>query len=125
MEESSATNNLPVEGLNLTLFLKQIEDKLVLQALARTGWNKASAARLLGLNRSTLVEKVRKLGIPLYKNQKTGASWLGRSRSEYRAAMASGVYPSQRTENIKALPWEVAKKKRKHGKDQRVPPAGD
>jgi DNA-binding NtrC family response regulator len=34
-------------------------------ALERTGWNKKAAAELLRLNRTTLVEKIRKKGIAL------------------------------------------------------------
>ena len=36
---------------------------LVLQALERTGWNKNQAARLLGLNRTTLVEMLKRKGL--------------------------------------------------------------
>jgi sigma-54 specific flagellar transcriptional regulator A len=40
--------------------VSQIQDDLLLQALERTGWNKAQAARLLGLNRTTLLEMIKK-----------------------------------------------------------------
>jgi sigma-54 specific flagellar transcriptional regulator A len=40
-----------------------IEHKLISEALERTGGTVAHAARLLGLRRTTLVEKLRKLGI--------------------------------------------------------------
>ncbi len=54
---------LPEEGLDLRAHLLDIERKLVSQALARSGGVVAHAARLLGLRRTTLVEKLRKLGM--------------------------------------------------------------
>jgi len=47
---------LPAEGLGLATYLDTVERSLIQQALDRTGGNKAQAARLLGLNRTTLVE---------------------------------------------------------------------
>ena len=35
-------------------------EPLLLESLERTGWNKARAARLLGLNRTTLLEMIKK-----------------------------------------------------------------
>jgi len=54
---------LPEDGLDLRAHLLEIERKLVSQALARSGGVVAHAARLLGLRRTTLVEKLRKLGM--------------------------------------------------------------
>jgi sigma-54 specific flagellar transcriptional regulator A len=54
---------LPEDGLDLRAHLLEIERKLVAQALARSGGVVAHAARLLGLRRTTLVEKLRKLGM--------------------------------------------------------------
>ena len=42
---------------------EEIERDLIRQALEHTGWNKNQAARLLGLNRTTLLEKIRKRGV--------------------------------------------------------------
>ena len=36
---------------------------MILQALAQTHWNKNRAAALLGLNRTTLLEKIKKKGL--------------------------------------------------------------
>lgn len=47
--------------LNLKSALDQVERQMIEQALSRTGGNRTEAAALLGLNRSTLVEKIRKL----------------------------------------------------------------
>ena len=55
--------NLPEEGLDLRALLTTLEDRLVRQALERTGWNKNQAAALLRMNRTTLVEKLKKRGM--------------------------------------------------------------
>jgi sigma-54 dependent transcriptional regulator, flagellar regulatory protein len=54
---------LPTEGLDLRLHLLEIERQLVLQALERADGVVAHAARLLNVRRTTLIEKLRKLGI--------------------------------------------------------------
>ncbi|MGH8299121.1 MAG: sigma-54 interaction domain-containing protein [Steroidobacteraceae bacterium] len=54
---------LPEAGLDLRQHLLAIERSLVQQALARANGTVAHAARLLNLRRTTLVEKLRKLGI--------------------------------------------------------------
>jgi transcriptional regulator with PAS, ATPase and Fis domain len=54
---------LPVEGVDLNGFIQTIEDRLILQALARTQGNKTLAAELLRLNRTTLIERMRKKGL--------------------------------------------------------------
>ena len=55
--------DLPEEGLDLRALLTNLEDRLVRQALERTGWNKNQAAALLRMNRTTLVEKLKKRGM--------------------------------------------------------------
>ena len=52
--------SLPEQGVNLTQFIEQLENNFIMQALYRTGNNKNQAARLLGLNRTTLVERIKK-----------------------------------------------------------------
>jgi sigma-54 specific flagellar transcriptional regulator A len=54
---------LPEAGLDLRAHLLAIERSLVQQALDRANGTVAHAARLLNLRRTTLVEKLRKLGI--------------------------------------------------------------
>jgi sigma-54 specific flagellar transcriptional regulator A len=54
---------LPEEGIDLRAHLLDIERKLVTQALERSEGVVAHAARLLGLRRTTLVEKLRKLDL--------------------------------------------------------------
>ena len=52
--------NLPEEGLDLAALVAQIEKEMIHRALARTDNNKGAAARLLGLKRTTLVEKLKR-----------------------------------------------------------------
>jgi len=66
--ESCSLAHLPVEGIDLRGHLDAIERALVQQALERSSGTVAHAARLLGLRRTTLVEKLRKLGDPALEN---------------------------------------------------------
>ncbi len=52
--------NVPEDGINLRAVVDQYESGLIKQALGRTGWNKNRAAQLLGLNRTTLVEMLKR-----------------------------------------------------------------
>jgi DNA-binding NtrC family response regulator len=52
--------DLPAEGLDLPALIAQIEKDLIDRALIRTEQNKGAAARLLGLKRTTLVEKLKR-----------------------------------------------------------------
>jgi sigma-54 specific flagellar transcriptional regulator A len=60
-DESST--RLPENGVDLRAHLTHIERTLISQALERSGGTVAHAARLLSLRRTTLVEKLRKLGM--------------------------------------------------------------
>jgi len=57
----SAGVPLPDDGMNLDMFIANIERDLIHRSLERTGGNKGEAARLLGLKRTTLVEKLKRL----------------------------------------------------------------
>jgi DNA-binding NtrC family response regulator len=59
----TAMLDLPESGVDLRVFLTQLEERLITQALERTGGNKNRAAELLGLNRTTLVEKLRRRNV--------------------------------------------------------------
>jgi DNA-binding NtrC family response regulator len=48
------------DGVDFNELISDFENNLLIQALNRTNWNKKHAADLLGLNRTTLVEKVKK-----------------------------------------------------------------
>lgn len=54
---------VPSEGMDMAGTLGKLETHLVAEALKKTNGNKAKAARLLGLNRTTLVEKIKRLKI--------------------------------------------------------------
>ncbi|MGB0679242.1 MAG: sigma-54 interaction domain-containing protein, partial [Polyangiales bacterium] len=51
---------LPEEGIDLRDAVEKFENSLILQALERSGWNKNRAATILRMNRTTLVEKLKK-----------------------------------------------------------------
>ncbi|RXR02664.1 sigma-54 dependent transcriptional regulator [Pseudoxanthomonas composti] len=61
--EAVAATELPEDGLDLRDHMAQIELTLIKEALERSGGVVAHAASLLGLRRTTLVEKLRKYGI--------------------------------------------------------------
>ena len=59
--DSAPTLDLPDDGVSLPELVGRIERNLISRALARTDGNRADAARLLGLKRTTLVEKLKRL----------------------------------------------------------------
>ena len=61
---------LPNNGVNLKNIVEAFENHLIDQALARTGNNKNRASELLMMNRTTLVEKLRKRGMIVPATQK-------------------------------------------------------
>jgi sigma-54 specific flagellar transcriptional regulator A len=61
--EAESPTRLPENGVDLRAHLTLIERSLISQALQRSGGTVAHAARLLSLRRTTLVEKLRKLGM--------------------------------------------------------------
>jgi two-component system response regulator AtoC len=58
----SVAPQLTESGLDLPALVQAFERQLIDQALAKTDGNRGAAARLLGLKRTTLVEKLRRLG---------------------------------------------------------------
>ncbi|MGH9870641.1 MAG: sigma-54-dependent transcriptional regulator [Candidatus Polarisedimenticolia bacterium] len=52
-------------GINLDIAVADFEERLLLQALDSSGWVKTRAARLLNIKRTTLIEKMKRLKIPL------------------------------------------------------------
>ena len=50
---------------DLGRFLEDLERHLILESLQATGWNKSETARRLGLRRTTLLHRLRALGIPM------------------------------------------------------------
>ena len=60
-------DTLPNDGLNLKEYLADLEVSMIKQALEKNDWVVARSAELLGMRRTTLVEKMRK-----YNLQKSG-----------------------------------------------------
>ena len=60
--EPAPSVDLPEEGLDLPAHLAAVERDLVRRALDRTGGNRNKAADLLRIKRTTLVEKLRRIG---------------------------------------------------------------
>jgi len=58
--ERRVAAKLPDAGIDLRAAVESFENDLIRQALDRTGWNKNRAANLLGLNRTTLVEMLKR-----------------------------------------------------------------
>ena len=54
---------LPPEGLSLKHRLAEIERDLISQALSRTNGNVSQTARILNVQRTTLIEKIQKFGL--------------------------------------------------------------
>lgn len=66
LDSSSAKDlQLPETGLDLNEALRNFEIELIKQALSRTGGNRNQAARLLKINRTTLVEKIKRNSIQI------------------------------------------------------------
>ncbi len=55
--------SFPEEGIDMRKTLSEIEDSLIHQALRKTKGNKNRASKLLCINRTTLIEKMKKKGI--------------------------------------------------------------
>ncbi len=55
----------PSSGISLKREMERYETELILEALKKADGVKSKAARLLGINRTTLLEKLRRRGIPL------------------------------------------------------------
>ncbi len=60
-EKAPAT--LPALGIDFRAAVEEFENQLILGALERTGWNKQRAAQLLKVNRTTLIEMVKRKGL--------------------------------------------------------------
>jgi DNA-binding NtrC family response regulator len=64
--ESSAVLALPPtpeDGINFQSTMSEVERELILRYLEKAGGNKRRAARLLNLSRTTLIDKLHRLGV--------------------------------------------------------------
>lgn len=62
-QPNTANVSLPATGVDLDVFLENIENGFIQQALQRSRGNKTLAAALLKLNRTTFIERLRKKGL--------------------------------------------------------------
>jgi DNA-binding NtrC family response regulator len=60
-------HEIPEKGLDFNTIVDSFESNLILKALEKTEWNKKAAAELLQLNRTTLVEKIKKKGLERFR----------------------------------------------------------
>jgi sigma-54 specific flagellar transcriptional regulator A len=63
LAQGMAAPVLPPEGMSLKDRLADIERDLIMQALSRTDGNVSQTARLLSLQRTTLIEKIQKYSL--------------------------------------------------------------
>lgn len=63
LSRGSQVMDIPEQGLDFNSAVDQFENNLILRALEKTSWNRNQAALLLRLNRTTLVEKIKKKGL--------------------------------------------------------------
>jgi transcriptional regulator with GAF, ATPase, and Fis domain len=61
--EAQIPDNISPEGINLNEIVRELEGRLINQALKQTGGNKQAAAKLLGLKRTTFAAKLRRCGV--------------------------------------------------------------
>jgi DNA-binding NtrC family response regulator len=57
---------IPEEGINFTNIVVDMERELILQGLRKANGNKKLAAKLLNLKRTTLIEKIKRIGLVGY-----------------------------------------------------------
>ena len=70
--KSFAIPSVPDQGVCLNSMVEELESGLIVQALDRCNWVKTRAAKLLNIKRTTLVEKVKKLGLERTASQPEG-----------------------------------------------------
>lgn len=54
---------IPAEGFFMNDVVADFEKRLIIQAMEQTGWVKNRAAKLLNVNRTTLIEKMKRFGL--------------------------------------------------------------
>lgn len=63
IQNTQHTIDIPESGLDFNNTVDCFENELILKALRKTKWNRNQAAKLLKLNRTTLLEKIKKKGL--------------------------------------------------------------
>jgi transcriptional regulator with PAS, ATPase and Fis domain len=54
---------IPEEGINFQNVVMDMERELIVQSLRKTNGNKKLAAKLLNMKRTTLIEKIKRIGL--------------------------------------------------------------
>lgn len=67
VSSTTEIHEIPEKGLDFNTIVDSFESNLILKALEKTEWNKKAAAELLQLNRTTLVEKIKKKGLERFR----------------------------------------------------------
>jgi len=67
-----ASPAIPVGGMDLGQVMEEFENRLILEALERTNWVKSKAAQLLQINRTTLIEKLKRKSLAEAVAQRQG-----------------------------------------------------
>jgi DNA-binding NtrC family response regulator len=62
----NAVFEIPEEGINFTNIVVDMERELIVQGLRKANGNKKLAAKLLNLKRTTLIEKIKRIGLGSY-----------------------------------------------------------
>jgi len=63
MAEARMPATINEKGVNLSAMVRELEGRMINEALKQTGGNKQAAARLLGLKRTTFAAKLRRCGV--------------------------------------------------------------
>jgi DNA-binding NtrC family response regulator len=63
MSEAIPISTVGEKGINLNAIVRELEGRLINEALTQTAGNKQAAARLLGLKRTTFAAKLRRCGV--------------------------------------------------------------
>jgi len=69
-----ASPSIPGAGIDLGKVVEEFENRLILEALERTNWVKSRAAQLLQINRTTLIEKLKKRSLASAAAQRQGTT---------------------------------------------------
>jgi transcriptional regulator with PAS, ATPase and Fis domain len=63
LSETRVPTTIGAHGINLNSLVRELEGRMINEALKQTGGNKQAAAKLLGLKRTTFAAKLRRCGV--------------------------------------------------------------